>query len=74
MNNCPVCKNGELKKGTATVKLERGETIVIFKKVPAEVCNNCGSYFLDEKTSEDLFKRATDASVKGAELEIMNLT
>lgn len=74
MNTCPICKNGVLKKGTATVVLERGETLLIFKKVPADVCDNCGAYFLDEKTSEDLFKKATEAANKGTELEIMKLT
>ncbi len=73
MNSCPVCNDGVLKKGTATVTLERGETLVIFKKVPADVCDNCGAYFLDENTSENLFSRATDALNKGTELEIMSL-
>lgn len=74
MNICPVCKNGTLKRGTSTVTLEKGETIVIFKKAPADVCDNCKAYFLDETTSEDLFNRATDALNKGSELEIMKLT
>ena len=74
MNTCTICKNGVLKRGTSTVTLERGETLVIFKKVPADVCDNRGAYFLDVKTSEDLFKRATDALNKGTELEIMKLT
>ncbi len=74
MNSCPVCKNGVLKTGTATVTLERGEALIIFKKVPADVCDNCGAYFLDEQRSEGLFKRATDALNKGTELEIMKLT
>ena len=74
MNTCPVCKNGMLKKGTTTVTVERGETLVIFKKVPADICDNWGAYFPDDTTSEDLFKRATDALNKGTELEIMKLT
>jgi YgiT-type zinc finger domain-containing protein len=74
MNTCPVCKNGALEKGTTTVTVERGETLVIFKKVPADVCDNCAAYFLDETTSNDLFKKATDALNKGTELEIMKLS
>lgn len=73
MNSCPVCKNGLLKKGTSTVTLERGETLVIFKKVPADVCDNCNAYFLDEATSADLYNKATDALNKGTELEIIRL-
>ena len=64
MNTCPVCKNGILKKGTSTVTVERGETMVIFKNAPADVCNNCGAYFLDEKTSIDLFKKPLKLYIK----------
>lgn len=74
MNTCPVCKNGVLKKGTSTVTLERGETLLIFKKVSSDVCDNCGAYFLDEKTSKDLFKKANEAVHNGVEFEIMKLT
>ncbi|MGI8950038.1 MAG: type II toxin-antitoxin system MqsA family antitoxin [Chitinophagaceae bacterium] len=74
MNTCPVCKNGELEKGTTTVTLERNDSIVIFKKVAADVCNNCGTYFLDEQTSKDLYNKATDAINKGAEIEVVKMS
>lgn len=74
MNTCPVCKNGVLKKGTSTVTLERGETLLIFRKVSSDVCDNCGAYFLDEKISKDLFTKATEAVNKGTEFEIVKLS
>lgn len=74
MSDCPVCKNGELKPGTATVTLERGESLIIFRKVPADVCENCGAYFLNEKTSAELLDRANEAIEKGTVLEILKLS
>jgi len=71
---CPVCKNGELKKGTATVTLERNKALLIFKEVPAMVCDNCAAYFLDEEMSRNLYQKAEEAIKKGTEVEIMKLT
>ena len=74
MTACPVCRNGELKPGAATVTLERGEALIVFKGVSANVCDNCGAYFLDEKISADLLNRATEALEKGAVLEVLKLS
>ncbi len=35
---CVMCKGGELAPGKKTVKVQRGETLVIIKDVPADVC------------------------------------
>lgn len=73
-NTCPTCKNGSLKPGTATVTLERGEALIIFKEVPADVCDNCGAYFLSSETSQQLYTKASDAIKKGTQVEILKLT
>lgn len=43
---CVICKQGSTKPGHATVTLQRGNTTVIFKEVPADICENCGEYFI----------------------------
>ena len=45
---CVICKHGETAPGQVTVTLQRGHTVVIMRDVPAEVCRNCGEYYLDE--------------------------
>ena len=45
---CAICKYGETTAGEVTVTLERGATVVIIKGAPAQVCGNCGEYYLDE--------------------------
>lgn len=68
---CVICKHGETKPGLVTVTLERDECIVVIKKVPAEVCDNCGEYYLSDTTTEQVLERAEVAVNNGAEVEII---
>jgi hypothetical protein len=51
--------------------LQRDETTVIFKDVPADICGNCGEYYLSEEITGQLLRRAEDAVRQGAEVEIV---
>ena len=44
---CVMCTQGETEPGTTTMTLERDTTTVVFKYVPAEVCQVCGEAYLD---------------------------
>ena len=68
---CVICKNGTTRKGTTTITLERGGSIVIIKNVPAQVCQNCGEPYTNSETSKAVLKKANDAIKKGAELEVL---
>jgi YgiT-type zinc finger domain-containing protein len=68
---CVICKLGETKKGTVTVTLERGETTVLIKNVPADICENCGEYYLSDAISERVLKQAKSAVTNNAEVEIL---
>jgi len=39
----------ETHAGRVVATLQRGETTVILKGVPAEICENCGEYYLSEQ-------------------------
>ena len=67
---CVICKNGEAKPGNVTVTLQRGESTIVFKDVPADICENCGEYYLSEETTEKLLERAERAVQNGAMIEI----
>lgn len=71
MMKCVICKHGETKPGLVTVTLERNECIVILKKVPAEICDNCGEYYLSDAVTEQVLEKAELAINNGAELEII---
>lgn len=68
---CVICKLGETKKGSVTVTLERGETTVLIKNVPADICENCGEYYLSDEISERILKQAETAVTNNAEVEIL---
>ncbi|MBE9218779.1 MULTISPECIES: type II toxin-antitoxin system MqsA family antitoxin [Nostocales] len=68
---CVICKHGETKPGLVTVTLERDECIIVLKKVPAEICDNCGEYYLSDAVTEQVLEKAELAITKGAELEII---
>ncbi len=55
---CVVCKQGNTRPGTATVTLERDGMILVFRKVPAEVCEICGEEYVDEQTTARLLAEA----------------
>lgn len=60
---CAICKHGDTRPGHATVTLERGGATVVFRKVPAEICDNCGEEYVGEETSRELLD-AFDSAVR----------
>jgi len=67
---CQICKYGETKPGTTTVILERNNTILVFKNVPAEVCLNCEESYVDQETTKQLFETAEEAVCSGVQVDI----
>lgn len=68
---CGMCKTGMVADGRTTVTLQRGETRVVIKGVPAQVCGQCGEYYLSEETTGGVMAMAEEAVNKGAEVEIL---
>ena len=68
---CVICKQGLTSDGGATVTLERGGSIIVIKDVPAEVCENCGEYYLSETTTEKIQTMAEQAVKQGIVIEIL---
>ncbi len=69
--NCVICKQGETKAGLATVTLQRGDTTIIIKEVPADICENCGEYYLSAEISERVLTLAEKAVENNAVIEIL---
>lgn len=69
--SCVICKNGKTIDGLVTVTAQRGDTTVILKRVPAEVCDNCGEYYLSSDVAAQVLERAESAVKSGAEVEIL---
>ena len=68
---CVICKHGQTKPGLVTITLERENSLVVIKKVPAEVCDNCREYYLSDTITSQVLQRAEVAINNGAEVEII---
>ena len=68
---CPICRNGTKEAGFITVTLERGSTILVFKNVPAQICDNCGEEFLSAENNRTLLRRAEEEIARGVEVELL---
>ncbi|NEQ25492.1 MAG: type II toxin-antitoxin system MqsA family antitoxin [Microcoleus sp. SIO2G3] len=68
---CVICKHGQTQPGLVTVTLERDESIIIIKRVPAQVCDNCGEYYLTTNMTQQVLQKAEQAVNNGAEVEII---
>jgi YgiT-type zinc finger domain-containing protein len=67
---CAICKTGQTHAGATTVTLQRGESVLVFRGVPAEICEDCGEYYLDEVTARRLYVEAEQGFARHVEVEI----
>lgn len=67
---CVICKQGNTQCGHVTVTLERGDTTLVFKHVPSQVCENCGEAYVDDGTTQQLLALAEQAIQTGVQVEI----
>ena len=67
---CVVCRQGETRPGKTTVVLQRDGATVVISDVPAQVCENCGEDYLDEKVAESVLAAAQASARAGVRVEI----
>jgi YgiT-type zinc finger domain-containing protein len=67
---CPICRHGETVSGKASMTLERGNATLVFKNVPAQICNNCGEEFFEEEITSSILKQAELAINDGIEFDV----
>ncbi len=70
---CVICKHGETRAGHTTVTLERGDTVVVFKHVPAQVCDNCGEAYVSEEITAQLLDEAEEAVRARVQVDVREL-
>lgn len=61
MMKCVTCRHGETQAGHITVTLERDQTVLVFRNVPAQVCANCGEAYVSEEITAQLLEEAEEA-------------
>ncbi len=65
-----ICKHGETKVGSTTITLEKEGSTIVFKEVPAQVCDNCGETYIDDAITKKLLQKAREIIKSGVEVDI----
>lgn len=69
--DCIMCK-ANLYKGTVNHIVDIDGHIIIVKNVPANVCRQCGEYYVDHETALKLEEIVEESKRSGAEVTIIN--
>lgn len=69
---CPIC-GGATTRSKTTFSVDKGETLIVVRDVPATVCNQCGEEWIDNDTSAKLERIVDEAQSKNAQVEIVAL-
>lgn len=67
---CGICGHSETRQGTTTVTLQRGGATIVFKDVPAEICENCGERYVSDSVTSRLLKEVEQAAASGVQVEV----
>ena len=67
---CVICKHGETAKGKTTVTFERKGVTLIFKGVPADICENSGEAYIDDVIFGRLIDQTEEAMALGVQVNI----
>ncbi len=62
---CAACQQGETRTGVANLGFARGGVEVVVRGVPADICEACTEFFVDEVTSHQVIALAEDAIAHG---------
>ena len=69
---CPLC-GGTRVSGRVTFTADLGEGVVVVRRVPATVCDQCGEEWIDDAVAADLEQRVADARHRGALVEVLSI-
>lgn len=67
---CVICQYGETEPGTATVAFTRGDTTIVIRDVPAQICTTCGEEYVDAVTGRRLSQIAEKAVHEGVQVDV----
>ena len=69
---CPIC-GGNKRSAKTTFSVDKGETLIVIRDVPATVCAQCGEEWIDDETAQKVERIVDEAQAKNAQVEIVAL-
>ena len=70
---CVICKMGTTYNGKTTYTIDKQKSLLVFRDVEAEVCDNCGGAYFSLETTKKLQQLVSEALKKGAEFEVVKM-
>jgi YgiT-type zinc finger domain-containing protein len=58
-------------EGYTSIVLEREQTTLVFKQIPAQICDNCGEEYISSTVNKALLHRANEELDRGIMLEMI---
>jgi YgiT-type zinc finger domain-containing protein len=55
---CVNCEQGQTQTGLVTVRLQNPQKMVTIAQVPAEICPQCGEYYLEHRVAQQVIHQA----------------
>ena len=71
MADCVICRRGDRQPGKVTHTFHRGETLVVIRDIPADVCDVCGEAYFSSEVAKVIEGLVNDAVRKGTEVQIL---
>jgi len=68
---CVICRNGHTENGFTSVILEQNNTTLVFKRVPAKICDNCGEEYISSEINKKLLCHARAEINRGITFELL---
>jgi YgiT-type zinc finger domain-containing protein len=72
-NKCAIC-GGTIKEGTTTFTIDYGDGVVVIRDVPAKVCSQCGSDWIEDDIAAKLEDLVNNAKSKHSIVEVISLS
>jgi YgiT-type zinc finger domain-containing protein len=69
---CPVCHGGRRQPGTTTFTVDLRFGVVVVRGVPTQVCDLCGTDWIDGATAETLEQIVEQARQKHPMVEVVS--
>lgn len=69
---CVICRTGETLPGFTVVTIKKNNKNIIFKDVPAEICQQCDEYYLSEEITQHTVEMSENIGLTNNEIEILN--
>ncbi len=72
LHDCPICHGGQKQLGKTTFTVDLGFGVVVVRDVPAQVCDLCGTDWIEDLIAEKLERVVNEARQKHPVIEVVS--